>query len=54
MARLAVSFNDMAESLHRQITQARGVRQPASGRFTSDVSHELRTPPDDGADGRPT
>ncbi len=26
MARLAVSFNDMAESLSRQVTAARGIR----------------------------
>ena len=30
MARLAVSFNDMAESLSRQITQTRGIRKPAA------------------------
>ncbi|MEE2032855.1 HAMP domain-containing sensor histidine kinase [Rhodococcus chondri] len=43
MARLAMSFNEMAESLSRQITQLEeyGNRQK---RFTSDVSHELRTP----------
>jgi two-component system sensor histidine kinase MtrB len=43
MARLAVSFNDMAESLHRQIT---GLEEFGNlqRRFTSDVSHELRTP----------
>ena len=50
MARLAVSFNDMAESLQRQITTREfGNLQR---RFTSDVSHELRTPLDHGPDGR--
>jgi len=43
MARLAVSFNDMAESLSRQITQLEEVGN-LQRRFTSDVSHELRTP----------
>jgi two-component system, OmpR family, sensor histidine kinase MtrB len=43
MARLAVSFNDMAESLHRQITQLEEFGN-LQRRFTSDVSHELRTP----------
>ena len=50
MARLAVSFNDMAESLQRQITQLEEFGN-LQRRFTSDVSHELRTP-DDRADGR--
>jgi len=43
LARLAVSFNQMATSLQRQIRQLEelsGVQR----RFTSDVSHELRTP----------
>ncbi|NNG97503.1 HAMP domain-containing histidine kinase [Gordonia araii NBRC 100433] len=43
MARLAMSFNDMAESLQRQITHLEefgGLQR----QFTSDVSHELRTP----------
>ncbi|HEY9265815.1 MAG TPA: MtrAB system histidine kinase MtrB, partial [Mycobacterium sp.] len=40
---LAVSFNDMAESLHRQITQLEEFGN-LQRRFTSDVSHELRTP----------
>lgn len=43
MARLAVAFNDMAESLQRQITHLEefgGLQR----QFTSDVSHELRTP----------
>ena len=43
MARLAVSFNDMAESLRRQITQLEEFGN-LQRRFTSDVSHELRTP----------
>ena len=43
IARLAVSFNDMAESLHRQITQLEEFGN-LQRRFTSDVSHELRTP----------
>ena len=43
MARLAVSFNDMAESLSRQITQLEEFGNLQRG-FTSDVSHELRTP----------
>jgi two-component system sensor histidine kinase MtrB len=43
MARLAVSFNDMAESLSRQITQLEEFGS-LQRRFTSDVSHELRTP----------
>jgi len=43
MARLAVSFNDMAESLSRQITNLEEFGN-LQRRFTSDVSHELRTP----------
>ncbi|MDG3012999.1 MtrAB system histidine kinase MtrB [Speluncibacter jeojiensis] len=43
MARLAMSFNDMAESLSRQITQLEEYGN-LQKRFTSDVSHELRTP----------
>jgi two-component system sensor histidine kinase MtrB len=43
MARLAVSFNDMAESLQRQITTLEEFGN-LQRRFTSDVSHELRTP----------
>jgi len=43
LARLATSFNAMAESLQRQITQLEGLSQ-LQQRFTSDVSHELRTP----------
>ncbi|HEY0640584.1 MAG TPA: MtrAB system histidine kinase MtrB [Pseudonocardiaceae bacterium] len=43
VARLAVSFNEMAGSIQRQIHQLEefGALQR---RFTSDVSHELRTP----------
>ena len=51
LARLATSFNAMADSLQRQITQLEGLSQ-LQQRFTSDVSHELRTPLDDGPDGR--
>lgn len=43
IARLATSFNDMAESLSKQITHLEefgGLQR----QFTSDVSHELRTP----------
>lgn len=43
MARLAMSFNDMAESLSRQIQQLEEFGN-LQRRFTSDVSHELRTP----------
>ncbi|MEX5721636.1 MtrAB system histidine kinase MtrB, partial [Geodermatophilus maliterrae] len=43
LARLATSFNAMADSLQRQITQLEGLSQ-LQQRFTSDVSHELRTP----------
>ncbi len=43
LARLASSFNAMAASLQRQITQLEGLSQ-LQQRFTSDVSHELRTP----------
>ena len=43
IARLAVSFNDMAENLSRQITQLEEYGN-LQRRFTSDVSHELRTP----------
>ncbi len=43
MARLAMSFNDMAESLSRQIAQLEEFGN-LQRRFTSDVSHELRTP----------
>ena len=43
LARLAMSFNAMADSLQRQITQLEGLSH-LQQRFTSDVSHELRTP----------
>lgn len=43
MARLAVSFNDMAEKLSRQIHQLEEYGN-LQRQFTSDVSHELRTP----------
>lgn len=43
MARLAMSFNEMAESLSKQITQLEEFGS-LQRRFTSDVSHELRTP----------
>ncbi|RMI35119.1 MtrAB system histidine kinase MtrB [Nocardia stercoris] len=43
MAKLAMSFNEMAESLSTQITQLEEFGN-LQRRFTSDVSHELRTP----------
>lgn len=43
MARLALSFNDMADKLSRQITQLEEYGN-LQRQFTSDVSHELRTP----------
>jgi two-component system sensor histidine kinase MtrB len=43
LARLATSFNAMADSLQNQITQLESLSQ-LQQRFTSDVSHELRTP----------
>ncbi|VFA87969.1 MtrAB system histidine kinase MtrB [Gordonia paraffinivorans] len=43
MARLAMSFNDMAESLSKQITHLEEFGS-LQRQFTSDVSHELRTP----------
>ncbi|MDO5669427.1 MAG: MtrAB system histidine kinase MtrB [Corynebacterium sp.] len=43
MARLAVSFNDMAEKLSKQIHQLEEYGN-LQRQFTSDVSHELRTP----------
>ena len=43
LARLAGSFNRMAASLQRQITQLEDLSR-LQQRFTSDVSHELRTP----------
>ncbi len=43
LARLAVSFNQMATSLQRQIRKLEDM-SAAQRRFVSDVSHELRTP----------
>ena len=43
MARLAISFNAMAESLSKQIRQLEEYGN-LQRQFTSDVSHELRTP----------
>ncbi|PWW64598.1 MtrAB system histidine kinase MtrB [Actinokineospora spheciospongiae] len=43
VARLAQSYNEMAESIQRQIRQLEEFGQ-LQRRFTSDVSHELRTP----------
>ncbi|WP_328286440.1 MtrAB system histidine kinase MtrB [Corynebacterium atypicum] len=43
MARLAMSFNSMAESLSHQIRQLKEYGD-LQRQFTSDVSHELRTP----------
>src|SRR5699024_7164464 len=43
VARLAVAFNEMAQSLSDQITQLEEYGN-LQKRFTSDVSHELRTP----------
>ncbi|WP_084653278.1 MtrAB system histidine kinase MtrB [Nocardioides insulae] len=43
LARLAVSFNQMASSLQLQIRQLEELSR-VQRRFTSDVSHELRTP----------
>jgi two-component system sensor histidine kinase MtrB len=43
MATLAATFNEMAESLQRQITRMEGLSR-LQRRFVSDVSHELRTP----------
>ncbi|MBO1755590.1 MtrAB system histidine kinase MtrB [Allobranchiibius sp. CTAmp26] len=43
LARLATSFNGMADSLQRQIRQLEEL-STLQKRFTSDVSHELRTP----------
>lgn len=40
---LAAGFNDMADSLQRQITKLEELSR-LQRRFTSDVSHELRTP----------
>ncbi|HVK21272.1 MAG TPA: MtrAB system histidine kinase MtrB [Actinokineospora sp.] len=43
VARLAQSYNEMAESIERQFRQLEEFGQ-LQRRFTSDVSHELRTP----------
>ena len=43
LARLAVSFNQMANNLQNQIRQLENLSR-VQRRFTSDVSHELRTP----------
>lgn len=43
MARLATSFNTMADSLQLQIEQLRRLSE-MQRRFVADVSHELRTP----------
>jgi len=43
LARLAISFNQMATSLQRQIRQLEELSR-VQRRFVSDVSHELRTP----------
>jgi two-component system sensor histidine kinase MtrB len=43
MARLAVSFNEMAVSMQQQISRLENLSR-LQQRFVSDVSHELRTP----------
>ncbi len=43
LARLAITFNTMAEALQRQIQQLEDLSR-VQQRFVSDVSHELRTP----------
>src|SRR5205814_1223263 len=43
LARLAASFNQMAENLQNQIVRLEEMSR-LQRRFTSDVSHELRTP----------
>ncbi|MFT4262260.1 MAG: MtrAB system histidine kinase MtrB [Nocardioides sp.] len=43
LGRLALSFNQMADTLQRQIRQLEDLSR-VQRRFTSDVSHELRTP----------
>ncbi len=43
LATLAISFNDMAESIERQISRLENLSR-VQHRFVSDVSHELRTP----------
>lgn len=43
IARLGIAFNDMAETMERQITRLENLSR-VQQRFVSDVSHELRTP----------
>lgn len=43
LATLAISFNDMAESIEQQISRLENLSR-VQQRFVSDVSHELRTP----------
>jgi two-component system sensor histidine kinase MtrB len=43
LATLAISFNDMAESIEKQISRLENLSR-VQQRFVSDVSHELRTP----------
>ncbi len=43
LARLGLSFNEMADSLQKQITRLENLSL-VQQRFVSDVSHELRTP----------
>ena len=43
IARLGLAFNDMAETMERQITRLENLSR-VQQRFVSDVSHELRTP----------
>lgn len=43
LATLAMSFNDMAESIEQQISRLENLSR-VQQRFVSDVSHELRTP----------
>ncbi len=43
MARLAISFNEMAVSMQQQISRLENLSR-LQQRFVSDVSHELRTP----------
>jgi len=43
LATLALSFNDMAESIEKQISRLENLSR-VQQRFVSDVSHELRTP----------
>ncbi|CAB4534579.1 MAG: HAMP domain-containing protein [Actinobacteria bacterium] len=43
LATLAISFNDMAESIEQQISRLENLSR-VQQRFVSDVTHELRTP----------